>query len=84
MRPVLMQREMRRWFHPVYLQVPLVVQGHLSRCASLQWPGLPLRLGQLQHGDLHGPWRLPQRCVYVSVNAASAAGFTLLPLSGFE
>lgn len=76
-----MQREMRRWFHPVYLQVPLVVKGHLSRCASLQWPGLLLRLGQLQHGDLHGPWCLPQRCVCVSPNMTSAAGFMFLPLS---
>lgn len=75
---------MRRWFPPVYLQVPLVVKGHLSRRASLQWPGLPLRLGQLQHGDLHGPWRLPQRCVYVCLNVTSAADFMFLPLSGFE
>lgn len=82
--PVLMQREMRRWFRPVCLQVSLVVKGHLPRCASLQWPGLHLRLGQLQHGDLHGPWRLPPRCVHVSLDGASAAGLMLLPLSGLE
>lgn len=81
--PVLMQCEMRRWFHPVCLQVPLVIKGRLSRGAPLQWPGLPLRLGQLQHGDLHGPWRVPQRCVCVSLNVTSAAGF-MFPLSGFE
>lgn len=45
--------------------MPLVDQGDLSRCAPLQWPGLPLRLGQLQHGDVHGPWCLPQRFVHV-------------------
>ena len=81
---VLSQHETSRWFHAVCLQVPLVIEGGLPRRASLQWPGLPLRLGQLQHGDLHGPWRLPQRCVYVSLNATFATGFMFLPLSGSE
>lgn len=47
--------------------MPLVDKGNLTRCASLQWPGLPIRLGQLQHGNLHGPWCLPQRYVCMSV-----------------
>lgn len=47
----------------VCFQVSLVDEGYLSRCASLQWPGLPLRLGQLQLGNLHGPWSLPARSV---------------------
>lgn len=52
--------------------MPLVDKGNLSRCASLQWPGLPLRLGQLQHGNLHGPWCLPQRfvCMTLSVHTS--------------
>lgn len=77
---------MRWWFNPnpsvVCLQVPLVIKGHLPRRAALQWPGLPLRLGQLQHGHLHGPWRLPQRCVCMSsLCVPPDVGSTLLSLS---
>lgn len=62
----------------VCFQVSLVDKGYLSRCASLQWPGLPLRLGQLQLGDLHGPWSLPPRLVELSrVASTSNLGFVI-------
>ena len=51
------------------LQVPLVDQSDLPRCASLQWRRLPLCAGQLQHGYLHGPWSLPQRSVPLTTDS---------------